>query len=119
MITINEVRGDPLEVNTAYATDDTSADESSEEEVPLPRRSARRQETRPVCDHEITVGGSETEMQNPQTAVCDEPSGIHRSKRPRVVYCRLREFSNRTRLDENKTSGEPNEREMKCDNEAV
>ena len=31
MITINEVRGDPLEVNTMYATDDTSADESSEE----------------------------------------------------------------------------------------
>ena len=61
---------------------------------------------------------SETKRQNPQTAVSEEPTGIHRSKRPRVAYCRLREFSNRTRLD-NKTGGEPNEREMKCDNEAV
>ena len=33
VITINEARGDPLEVNTAHVTDDTSADESFEEEV--------------------------------------------------------------------------------------
>ena len=36
MITINKVCSDPLEVNKAYAKDDTSADESSKEEVPLP-----------------------------------------------------------------------------------
>ena len=59
MIPINEVRGDPLEVNTAYATDDTSADESSEEEMVLPQRSARRKRPAPVrhlCDDEITGG---------------------------------------------------------------
>ena len=64
-------------------------------------------------------GGVVKQRQNPQTAVSDEPTGIHRSKRPRVACCRLREFSNRTRLDKNKTSGELSEREMKCDNEAV
>ena len=62
---------------------------------------------------------SETERQNPQTAVSNEPTGLHCSKRPRVVCCRLREFSNCTWLDKNKTGGEPSEREMKCDNEAV
>ena len=36
-----------------------------------------------------------------------------------MTGCRLREFSNRTRLDKNKTGGEPSEREMKCDNEAT
>ena len=36
MITINEACGDLLEVNNAYAMDDTSADKLSEEEVPLP-----------------------------------------------------------------------------------
>ena len=56
MITINEA---PLEVNNAYATDDSSADESFEEEIPLPRRSARCK--RPalgchLCDHQITGG---------------------------------------------------------------
>ena len=33
--------------------------------------------------------------------------------------CHLREFSNCTRLDKNKTGGEPSEQEMKCDNEAI
>ena len=42
VITINETRSDPLEANTAHITDGTSADESFEEEVVLPRRSARR-----------------------------------------------------------------------------
>ena len=59
VITINEARGDPLEINTAHATDDTSADESFEEEVVLLRRSARRKRFTPVChlcDHEITGG---------------------------------------------------------------
>ena len=85
MITINEVCGDPLEVNTAYAMDDTSADKSSEEEVPLPRRSARCK--RPtqgyhLCDHEITGGGcNEIERQNQQTAASNEPTRVHCSKR--------------------------------------
>ena len=60
MITINEVRGDPLEVNTMYATDNISADESSEEKMPLPRRSTKGKRPAPGChlfDHEITVGG--------------------------------------------------------------
>ena len=51
MITINEACGDPLEVNNAYAM------ESSKEEVPLPRRSARRKRPTPGChlyDHQIT-----------------------------------------------------------------
>ena len=59
VITINEARGDPLEVNTMHVTDDTSADESFEEEVVLPRRSARRKRSTLVChlcDHEITGG---------------------------------------------------------------
>ena len=55
------------------------------------------------------VSFSETERQNPQTAISDKPTGIHRSKRPRVVCCRLREFSNRTWLDKNKTGSEPSE----------
>ena len=59
MITINEARDDPLEVNNAYATNDTSTDESSEEEVPLPRKSTRRKRRAPgchLCDHKITEG---------------------------------------------------------------
>ena len=67
VITINEARGDSLEVNTAHVTDDTSADESFEEEVVLPRRSARRKRSTPVChlcDHKITWGCSEPERQN-------------------------------------------------------
>ena len=68
VITINEARGDPLEVNTAHVMDDTSADESFEEEVVLPRRSARCKRSTPVChlrDHEIPgVGCSESERQN-------------------------------------------------------
>ena len=42
---------------------------------------------------------SETEKQNLQTAVSEEPTGIHRSKRPRMACSRLCEFSNYTRLD--------------------
>ena len=60
VITINEARGDPLEVNTAHVTVDTSADESFEEEVVLLRRSARRKRSTLVshlCDHEIPGGG--------------------------------------------------------------
>ena len=38
MIIINNAQNDPLEVGNLDATDDTSADESSEEEVALPRR---------------------------------------------------------------------------------
>ena len=69
VITINEARGDPLKVNTEHVTDDTSADESFDEEVVLPRRSARHKRSTPachLCDHEITVcgGGSESERQN-------------------------------------------------------
>ena len=59
LITINEARGDPQEANTTHITDDTSADESFEEEVVLPWRSARRKWSTPVCqlcDHEITGG---------------------------------------------------------------
>ena len=60
MITINEVRGDPLEVNKAYAMDDIFANKSSEEEVPLPQRSARHKSPAlgcHLCDHDITGGG--------------------------------------------------------------
>ena len=60
VITINEARGDPLEVNTVHVTDDSSADDSFEGEVVLPRGSARRKRSTPVChlcDHEITGGG--------------------------------------------------------------
>ena len=60
VITINEARSDPLEVNAAHVTDDTSTDESFEEEVVLSRRSARRKRSPPVCplcDHEITGSG--------------------------------------------------------------
>ena len=67
VITINEARGDPLEVNTVHITDDTSADESFEEEVVSPRRSARRKRSTPVChlcDHEITGWGCGSEKQN-------------------------------------------------------
>ena len=67
VITINEACGDPLQANTAQVTDDTSADESFEEEVVLPRRSARRKRSTPVChlcDHEITGWCSESERQN-------------------------------------------------------
>ena len=67
VITINEARDDPLEINTAHVTDDTSADESFEKEVVLPRRSARRKRSTPVChlcDHEIPGGCSESERQN-------------------------------------------------------
>ena len=56
MITIKEVRGNPQDINTAYATDDTSADELSEEEVPLSQRSARCKTPTPgchLCDCEI------------------------------------------------------------------
>ena len=65
------------------------------------------------------ISYNETERQDPQTAVSDEPTGINRSKRPQVAGCRLREFSNCTQLDKNKTGGEPSEREMKCDNKAM
>ena len=109
MITINEVCGDPLEVNTVYAMDHISADESSEEEVPWPRRSARCKRPAPDChlnDHEITGRWSEIERQNQQTAVSDEPTGIHRSKRQQIACCicrqnsqRLCEFSNCPQLD--------------------
>ena len=64
-------------------------------------------------------GCSETERQNLLTAVSDKTTGIHCSKRPRMACCCLREFSNHTQLDENKTVGELSAREMKCDNEAV
>ena len=67
VITINEARGDPLEVNTVHIMDDTSADESFEKEVVLPRGSARRQRSTLVChlcDHEITGWDSESERQN-------------------------------------------------------
>ena len=68
VITINKARDDPLEVNTAHVTDDTSADESFEQEVVLLRRSARHKRYSPLChlcDHEITGGGcSESERQN-------------------------------------------------------
>ena len=67
VITINKARGDPLEVNTAHVTDNTSADESFEEEVVLSWRSARRKRSTPVChlcDHEITGVGSESERHN-------------------------------------------------------
>ena len=49
VITINGAHSDPLEVNTTHVTNDTSADESFEEEVVLPRRSARRKRSTPVC----------------------------------------------------------------------
>ena len=117
MITVNEVCDDPLEVNTAYATDDTSADESSEEEVPLPRRSARRKRPARVIICVIMKSrGAGIERQNPQPVVAVEPTGVRRSKRQRQSCCicrrnsrRLREFGNRPRLDK-KTSGEPSER---------
>ena len=68
VITISEARCDPLEVNIAHVTDDTSADESFEEKVVLPRKSARHKRSTPIChlcDHEITGGGcSESEWQN-------------------------------------------------------
>ena len=44
----------PTEVGNSDATDDTSADESSKEEVALPRRSGRRKKPTPdsyLCDH--------------------------------------------------------------------
>ena len=50
--------------------DDTSADESSEKEVPLPRRSARCKRPTPVChlcNHEL--GCSEIEKQDQWRAV--------------------------------------------------
>ena len=81
---INEVCSDPLEVNNMYAMDDTSADELSKEEVPLPQRSARCKRPTPVChlcDHEIAGGCSEIERQNLQTTASDEPTGVRRSKR--------------------------------------
>ena len=67
VITINEARGDPQEVNTAHVMDDTSTDKSFEEEVVLLQRSARRKRSTPVCylyDHEITGVCSESERQN-------------------------------------------------------
>ena len=104
MITINETCSDPLEVNNAYAMDDTSVDESSEEELLLPRK--RSAPGCRLCEHRITRWGSEIERQNPQTTASDEPSGVHHSKRQRVACCicrqnnrRLRESSNHPRLD--------------------
>ena len=59
VITINEARGDPLEVNTAHVTGDTSTDESFEEEVVLSRRSARRKRSTRfvICVIMISRGG--------------------------------------------------------------
>ena len=69
VITINEARGDLLEVNNVYTTNDTSANELSKEEVPLPQKNSRRKRQAlgcHLCDHQITGGGgSEIERQTP------------------------------------------------------
>ena len=70
-----EVHGDPLEINTAYAMDDTSADELAKEEVPLPEG------VLVICVIMRSWGwGSEIERQNLQTAASDGPTWVCHSK---------------------------------------
>ena len=83
VITINEARSDPLKVNNTDTTDDTSADESFEEEVPLPRRSARLKRSVPVChlcDHQIMGECGEIEGQSRGRADSQPPQ----TKRVRI-----------------------------------
>ena len=68
-IIINDARSDLLGVGNQDATADTSADESSKEEITLPWRSARRKKPAPVCylcDHQIMGEFSGIERQNEQ-----------------------------------------------------
>ena len=90
-IIVNDARSDPPD-----ATDDTSADEPTEEEVALPQRSAWRKRPAPgcyLCDHQITAKCNRIERPNKQPATSGKPISLCHSKRQRVACCICRQNS--------------------------
>ena len=93
---INNARSDLSELGNPDATDDTSTDKASKEEVALLWRSTRHKKPTLgcyLCEHLITEECSGIERQNKQPVTSGEPISLHRSKRQWVGYCIYRQNS--------------------------